>query len=410
MCGNMRFLRVCLLVVGVASAGAPQEACAASSTPCRGEQDGGADTLLLQTKVRLQDLDAQGAMERMASSVARRVPSPFHVVVVTDALNSRVQVCPVTGGDCATITGAEDNLSGPRSLRLDGHGNFVIADFGLNSVQVCPPDGEACVTVAPDLNEPSDAYVDEGEAYFIADTMNHQVLGCLDGGCITVAGEYQNSGSSGTQLNAPRAVVPDKPDDGQVIISSSVSYLLVADSYNHRIQRCVKTGGSPCTTVAGTGSPGTGATELNEPWQLVVDLEGNYIIADSKNHRIQKCPAGPPAQACTTVAGSAGVSGSSLELLNFPAGVIIDPTAADAYIVADTENHRVLRCAGPPSAACALIAGTGHAGSGAGELGFPRGLLYVTYAPVEAHKGWISVPVLSLLAVFLALLIAGTVR
>jgi hypothetical protein len=103
----------------------------------------------------------------------------------------------------------------------------------------------------------------------------------------TVAGTGSKgfSGDTGkatdAQLNHPVGVAVDH--DGT---------LYIADYENHRVRR-VKDG--VITTVAGTGSNGfsgdTGKAtdaQLNHPYGVAVDYDGNLYIADSDNHRVRK--------------------------------------------------------------------------------------------------------------------------
>ena len=56
----------------------------------------------------------------------------------------------------------------------------------------------------------------------------------------------------------------------------------VKDENNHRIQKCpMASVGSDCQTVAGTGSSGSGATQLSYPQGVAVDSNGDYVIADA---------------------------------------------------------------------------------------------------------------------------------
>merc|ERR1711933_232781 len=83
--------------------------------------------------------------------------------------------------------------------------------------------------------------------------------------------------------------------------SQAPVFMIIADSSNHRIQRCpAASPGSACTTVAGTGVPGSGATQLKYPIGLAIEPSGHYIIADRNNHRVQRCPAASFGSACTT--------------------------------------------------------------------------------------------------------------
>ena len=63
----------------------------------------------------------------------------------------------------------------------------------------------------------------------------------------------------------------------------------------------------------------------------------DYVITDTRNHRVQLCPELSPGGDCLTVAGT-GVAGSALNQLNWPTSVALD--ANGDYIIQDILNDR----------------------------------------------------------------------
>ena len=57
---------------------------------------------------------------------------------------------------------------------------------------------------------------------------------------------------------------------------------MVADSSNHRIQVFDEKGGF----IRAFGSSGSGDGQLSSPYNVVVDLRGNYFVAEYGNHRV----------------------------------------------------------------------------------------------------------------------------
>ena len=60
--------------------------------------------------------------------------------------------------------------------------------------------------------------------------------------------------------------------------------LIVVDSGNNRLQVFTPDG----KFVAKYGKAGSGDGEFNQPWGITLDTAGNIYVADWKNHRIQK--------------------------------------------------------------------------------------------------------------------------
>ncbi|CAF2132561.1 unnamed protein product, partial [Rotaria magnacalcarata] len=90
-------------------------------------------------------------------------------------------------------------------------------------------------------------------------------------------------------------------------------------------------------TVAGNGSSGTGANQLNQPWNIFIDQATSDIyIADSLNNRVVKWL--PNATSGIVIAGTGNASPASSDL-NTPRDVFADSTG-NIY-VADSGNQRV---------------------------------------------------------------------
>lgn len=83
------------------------------------------------------------------------------------------------------------------------------------------------------------------------------------------------------------------------------------------------------------GGPGSGLGQFDNPWGLAVDSEGNIIIADSFNNRIQVCNR----QGECTAFGS---QGSAPGQFSTPTDVAVD--GLDRIFVADSDNDRVQIC------------------------------------------------------------------
>ena len=124
------------------------------------------------------------------------------------------------------------------------------------------------------LSNPHGIFINVALDLYVADSGNHRIQMFPDGAsnATTVAG----NGAPGTiSLNQPRAVVLDALD-----------VLFIADTMNHRIVAS-GSGGFRCILGCG-GRAGSSANELNTPVSLSFDRDGNLLVVDQGNARIQK--------------------------------------------------------------------------------------------------------------------------
>ena len=117
-----------------------------------------------------------------------------------------------------------------------------------------------------------------------------------------------------------------------LVISDNVMW--VADSCNHRIQRFDLSTRTP-NLIDVFGGPGEAAGQFYYPYDLAVCADGDVVVVEYKNNRIQRFSnQGEP----LAMWGSAGIEAG---MLNQPWGIVVD--SRQRIHVLDSNNHRVQR-------------------------------------------------------------------
>ena len=148
-----------------------------------------------------------------------------------------------------------------------------------------------------ELFRPCSVAIDALGDYVIVDRFNNRVVQC------PAASPGANCTVVASDLWYPRGVS----------VLATGSYL-IADALNNRVQLCPPSNGSTCETVAGGSGQGNASNQLNFPITAVVHDNGDYLVADTLNHRVQLCPAASPGSPCSTVAGTGSAGSSVAEL------------------------------------------------------------------------------------------------
>jgi len=242
-------------------------------------------------------------------------------IVITDAGNSRVELCDELGS--CTGFGSFGELSGefdkPRDVAVNSVDRIFIADRGNDRIASCASTG-SCTdfggsgTVVGKFESPRGISIDSQDQIYITDTDNNRVQICNDLGECTAFGSF---GSGLGQFNSPAGIAVDS--QGRVV---------VADRGNNRIQICSAQG----TNCSVFGTPGSAVGQFNGPAGIAVDSQDRIIIVDRFNDRIQICTD----QGSCTAFGSFGTGPGQFDL---PWGVAVD--SQDRIIVADLGNDRI---------------------------------------------------------------------
>lgn len=294
---------------------------------------------------------------------------------IGDSNNYRVRKVTVSTGDIATVAGNGTSsyggdgglatsaaLTSADGLAIDASGNIYIADTLNSRIRMVASSNGRISTIAGngtagysgdggaatsgEIQYPQGIVLDASGNIYIADTQNNRirVVSAANGHISTIAGNgtggYSGDGGLATsgQLNTPQGVALD-----------SSGNIFIADTSNNIIREVSALTGK-ISTVAGNGTPGyTGdgglatSAQLNQPYSVAIDTNGNLYIVDGNNSVIRKVIAATGD--IETVAGNGnpaygGDGGSAANAsLKQPSGIAID-NSGNIY-VADTQNNLI---------------------------------------------------------------------
>jgi len=268
------------------------------------------------------------------------------------------------------------HFNGPSGVAADADGNIYVSTiYGFRLFKLTPSGTTAWAIGTPGIygddnahfgswqDGPHSVAVDPGGAVYVADTGNHRIQKCTSSGtCSTFAGHTGESGNQDDRFTGPHGVAVD--GNGNVY---------VGDTWNERVKKCTPDG--VCSTFAGEADvAGDDNSHFDDPMGVAVDTSGNVYVADCTNHRVQKCT---PGGSCSTFAGIAGESGDGFDHFNRPHDVAVD--AQGRVYVADTNNQRVQVF---DSTGAYLTTIGGEWGSGRGQLRHAAGVAVDAYGNV----------------------------
>lgn len=194
------------------------------------------------------------------------------------------------------------------------------------------------------FNQPWGLAMDGDGNLYVADALNQTIRRVTPGGAVTTLAGV--AGSAGFNDGPAGNALFSRPVGVAVSFDGSIVY--VADANNHLIRRI---SGGVVSTLAGTAGvfgsdDGTGTdARFRFPFGLALNTDGTVLyVSDTNNQTIRAVTL--PGAVVTTIAGAAGINGSSDDpsnslnaRFNAPRGIAVD--AAGNVYVADAGNFTV---------------------------------------------------------------------
>ena len=297
-------------------------------------------------------------------------------------------------------TGAEASFDGPRGVATDAGGNVYVADWYYHTIRKVTPTGVVTTLAgtagksgsadgngaAASFNMPYGIATDAGGNAYVADQLNHTIRKITPAGVVTTL-----AGTAGTSGSADGTGAAARFSNPSGIATDTSGNVYVVDRLNNTIRRITPAG--VVTTLAGTAgtsgsADGTGAAaRFYAPIGVATYVNGNVYVADQGNHTIRKIT---PAGVVTTLAGTALTSGSAdgtgaAASFYSPRSVATD-TSGNVYVT-DTVNSTIRKIT-PAGVVTTLVGTAGRKGFQPGVL--PGGLSEPSGIAVEGSKIYFS--------------------
>ena len=203
------------------------------------------------------------------------------LIVACGTAVTQVNTSPTPAASAsATAKPVNIRIANPYSLTLDAREQVIVADGqGRRVVRVDPATGTGTSLAAGDLVFPIHVAFDRTGAMYVADVDAYQVKRIAATGELTPflgTGKEGKGGATG----APTTI--DIPWVYAITFDAKNDMLFIESPKGGGSLRKLDTQSGTITTIAGG---------FNEPHGLTIDPEGNYVVADTLNHRIVRVAA-----------------------------------------------------------------------------------------------------------------------
>ncbi len=245
---------------------------------------------------------------------------------VSDAFNHRVQQFSASGAFIGTW-GSEGSGNGQfdatYGIAVRKNGDIVVSDFGNYRVQLFAEGtflrqfGGFGTNPGQFSGWPTAVAIAPNDDVYVTAIGNDDHVYRFALATNTFISRFGGTGSGIGQLKRPSGVAIAANGD-----------VLVADTDNHRIQRFRADG----EYRGQWGTRGTGNGEFDEPTGVTVAEDGTVYVADSKNHRVQRFDANG------AFLGAWGSQGTGNGQFSTPYDIAV---RGDLISVTDLYNHRV---------------------------------------------------------------------
>ncbi len=255
-------------------------------------------------------------------------------------------------GDGGPATEAQFNW--PHEVRVNGAGDLFIADTRNHAIRMVSGSTGFVTTLAGDgeegfagdgqsgsavqFRQPHSVVLDGDGGLLVADTLNHRLrrIDLHTGIVATIAGtgerKLPKSGQSArtAPLFGPRSLAVDETSIWIALREgNSIWRIGREDGTLHRVA------GTGAKGYSGDGGPPLDAT-FNGPKGLTIDGQGRLLVVDTENDVVRRIDV--ERGSIETVLG--GESGGGRWSMKRPHGIA--PLGGSRFLVADSENHRVL--------------------------------------------------------------------